>query len=284
MKKHKVQIPVPGVGLRVVIYALTILAGIGSVADVAFGFLPVTLRYLVYSMAALLLALSCYYLYFDIRHLVQDILLPAVRRNAFANRMTEDYVYNTVLCACLGLIPNAAFAVTNGVVGVYTASAWSGSLAAYYLILTLMRMFVLGFHSRNGKSAWKLYRFCGVMFVLMSTALGGAVVLMVRSGNGKDYPGFLIYAVAAYTFLKMGTSIKNLIQAKRYRNPVVSILRDIGYADALVSLLTLQTALFAAFGQDNTALIPVMNGITGSVVCIAVLVLGIYMICKARTT
>ena len=284
MKKRRVQIPVPSLWLKLLIYVLTLLAGGSSIADVAFDFLPAVIRYVIYSVAALTLALSCYYLFFDIKHLVQDVLLPAVKRNAFANRLTEDYEYNTVLCAFAGLIPNAAFAVTNGIVGVHTSSAWSGSLAAYYLILTLMRMFVLGFYRRNGKSAWKIYRFCGIMFVLMSTALGGAVVLMVRSGNGKDYPGFLIYAVAAYTFIKMGTSIQNLIQAKRYQNPVISILRDIGYADALVSLLTLQTALFAAFGQDSTALIPVMNGITGSVICMAVLVLGIYMIYKAKKT
>ena len=89
-----------------------------------------------------------------------------------------------------------------------------------------------------------------------------------------------IIDVAGDTVEIPATSIKNLIQAKRYQNPVISILRDIGYADALVSLLTLQTALFTAFGQDNAALIPVMNGITGSVICMAVLVLGIYMIYK----
>lgn len=48
-----------------------------------------------------------------------------------------------------------------------------------------------------------------------------------------------------------------------------------------VSILTLQTAMFAAFGNGEEGLIRQMNGMTGAVVCLMVLGLGIQGICCA---
>lgn len=51
---------------------------------------------------------------------------------------------------------------------------------------------------------------------------------------------------------------------------------------ALVSLLSLQTALFAAFGQDSGELVPLMNALTGAGVCLMIWGIGIYMVRKSK--
>ncbi len=55
------------------------------------------------------------------------------------------------------------------------------------------------------------------------------------------------------------------------------LIRNIGFADALVSILSLQTAMFASFGGDNEFIRP-MNAATGTVVCLMILIMGIRMI------
>lgn len=66
------------------------------------------------------------------------------------------------------------------------------------------------------------------------------------------------------------------------KTPLLVTIRSIGYADACVSILSLQTAMFAAFGdmevKNSQAL---MNGITGVILCMLVLGMGIYGIHKA---
>ena len=66
------------------------------------------------------------------------------------------------------------------------------------------------------------------------------------------------------------------------KSPLLSITRRIGYIDACVSILTLQTAMFASFADGEEELIKLMNGITGTVVCVMVLGLGIQGIYSSR--
>ncbi len=59
-------------------------------------------------------------------------------------------------------------------------------------------------------------------------------------------------------------------------------LRNIGYADALVSLLSLQTALLAEFGGETQIPMFWANGLTGTAVCVMILLMGSYMNRKGR--
>ncbi len=89
-------------------------------------------------------------------------------------------------------------------------------------------------------------------------------------------------AVATYTFYKLTMSIINMIKARKEKSILSITLRYIGYSDALVSIFSLQTALFAAFGQQSGKLIPIMNTLTGTVICLMIMGLGIYMVCDAK--
>ena len=130
--------------------------------------------------------------------------------------------------------------------------------------------------------ARKVYRNCGIMFSISSIALGGAVIMLVSGVGGKSYPGLMIYAAATYTFYKLIMTVRNMILAGKEKSLLLITLRNIGYADALVSLLSLQTALFAAFGQNSEAIISIFNALTGAGVCLMIFALGIYMIHKSK--
>ena len=95
--------------------------------------------------------------------------------------------------------------------------------------------------------------------------------LIMKCGSGVGSPVCIF-----------GMAIRNMIKVRKEKSLLLVTLRNISYADALVSLLSLQTALFAAFGQDSGELIPLMNALTSAGVCLMILGIGIYMVRKSK--
>ena len=89
--------------------------------------------------------------------------------------------------------------------------------------------------------------------------------------------------LADYTFRTILTTLPAFLINVAYTvyNGVITI-RNIGAADALVSMLTLQAAMFASFQDKNSLNTNQMNAITGLAVCILISILGISMIWYAR--
>ena len=75
-------------------------------------------------------------------------------------------------------------------------------------------------------------------------------------------------------------AIINLIKAKRFKDYSVQAVRNINLTSAMVSILALQTALLHAFGGENIS-VSLYNTLTGSVVSLLTLSLGIYMVTNA---
>lgn len=237
---------------------------------------------------------------------IKVVLLPFTKSNRIANTLITDTRLRTVLFTVPGMGLNLIYAVFNGIIGVMNHSAWCGSLAAYYMLLCVMRFLSVSYarkvydrkfpwrkvHMDESNSqinedslearSWRVHRNCGIMLSVSSIALGGAVIMLVSGEGGKSYPGLMIYAVATYTFYKLGMAIRNMIKARKEKSLLLVTLRNISYADALVSILSLQTALFAAFGQDSEAIIPIFNALTGAGVCLMIFTLGVLMVHKSK--
>ena len=103
---------------------------------------------------------------------------------------------------------------------------------------------------------------------------------MVKSNAGFERHGMMIYVAAAYTFIKIGTSIANFVKARREDDYTLQILRNVNLADAVVSVLALQTAMLREFGAELD--VGIFNALTGAGVCSVILALGIYMIVKGN--
>ena len=112
-------------------------------------------------------------------------------------------------------------------------------------------------------------------------AMSGMTVQMVLHDKGYSYPGYIIYVSAMYAFYAFTMSIINIVKYRKLNSPVISAAKIIGLASALMSILALQTAMLAQFGAEKHEFIRLMNSITGGVVCMAIFVMAIIMICKS---
>ncbi|MDE6031600.1 MAG: hypothetical protein K2G32_08275, partial [Oscillospiraceae bacterium] len=99
---------------------------------------------------------------------------------------------------------------------------------------------------------------------------------------GFDYPGLLIYAMAMYSFYSVITAVINLVKFRKHGSPLLSAAKAVNLVAALVSILSLETAMLAQFGGDNDPLFrKAMTGATGGGVCTIVIAMAAYMIWRA---
>lgn len=283
----------PGLRLRyrLLLYVLMLLFAALAMVSVIFECFPYAAEMVIYVLAAITLAAGSYYLILDIRYGVKEKIKPGIAANPYTNRVAGDYRLRTVLFVVPGLVSNILFAAFNGVTGILSHSAWFGSLSAYYILLSMMRIGVVSQERKIAKirnesartqQEMVIYRKNSLLFMLMAVVLVGMVILLETSQGGKNYPGFTIYAAAFYVFYRVILSIINMIKVNRRNSPLLMIIRKIGYIDACVSLLTLQTAMFASFAEGQEELVKLMNGITGAVVSVMVLGMGIQGILVSR--
>ena len=131
-------------------------------------------------------------------------------------------------------------------------------------------------------SEWRRYRLCGIVLLLMNWALIGIVILVIHQNSGFEYPGTLIYVMALYAFYAIITAVANVIKFRKYGSPILSAAKVISLTAALVSMLSLETAMLAQFGQsDDAEFRKIMMAATGLGISIIVLVMAVYMIVHA---
>ena len=74
-----------------------------------------------------------------------------------------------------------------------------------------------------------------------------------------------------------------MIRVRKMKSPILISIRNIGFTDALVSVISLQNVLILSFEkEDKGQFLEIMNAGVGLVVCVIIVVMGIRMILMAR--
>ena len=133
----------------------------------------------------------------------------------------------------------------------------------------------------NEISELKRYRLCGAILIMMNLALAGVVILVLYQNRGFHYAGSLIYVMALYTFYTTIMAIINVVRYRKYQSPVMSAAKAVNLAAALVSMLSLETAMLAQFDNGSTAFRQIMLGATGGAVCAIIVGMGSFMIIRS---
>ncbi len=180
---------------------------------------------------------------------------------------------------------NILYAAMQLISGIYFHELWFYALAAYYILLIVMRLFLLRDTAKvdvpgeNRLKEFHRYRFCGIMMLIMNKALAVIVFYVVRQNRGFKYHYIHTIGMAAYTFTAMVVAMINVVRYRKYESPLMSAAKAISLVSAVVSLFTLETAIIGAFAQvRNVSVRQIMTASTGGAVCIFVLSVAVYMI------
>ncbi|MDE6656779.1 MAG: hypothetical protein K2J85_07295 [Anaeroplasmataceae bacterium] len=247
------------------------------------GIAGVTLSYSIYSIVVLYPS-------------AKERILKWAEKHPRINRIISEYGVTTLILTAGSMIVTFAFAVYNGSIAIVIRSIWFGALAAYYIVLILLRGSILVYYSIRKKAVdngqtetqtlindGKLYRACGIMLLLLPICLSFAILQMVRVGDSFEHKGITIYVYAIYAFFKIITAVYSLIKHRHTKHMTIMAIKYIKLADAMVSILALQTAMFREFAVETQGFdVILMNAITGAIICALTIAIGVYMIIRAN--
>lgn len=242
--------------------------------------------YVVYVLAFYTLSTICVFLCVVLPERYRQIK-QRIHNTDLGHRYLTDGVFRTRISLYASLGINLLYVGVNALSYILYSSMWFVVLAVYYGILAVMRFLLVRYVriqgiGRNRQGELRSNVICSGILLSVNFVLSGAVLMILYQDKGFEYHGILIYLMAAYTFYTTTLAIVNLIKYRKYNSPVVTTTKVISLSAALVSMLTLETAMFSQFGQqmppENQGLMIIL---TGAGVSIAVVTMSVYMMVKS---
>ena len=238
---------------------------------------------MIYVIAFYTFSVICIFLAMVLPKRYKDIK-QKVYNNPLGNRYMTDVQFNNHVSLYCSLGVNLLYVGTNVFSAIFYRSAWFVIFAVYYTILAIMRFLLVRYINKNKLGEKRLMelrcsRLCAIILTTLNLVLSGAVLMILYQNRGFHYNGILIYVMAMYTFYVTTTAIIDLVKYRKYDNPILSTSKVIKMAAALVSMLSLETAMFSQFGEEmspeNQRIMIALTGAGGSVV---VIIMAIYII------
>ena len=176
--------------------------------------------------------------------------------------------------ALASLLFNMVYSAYHIIFGITTHSWWLFTIGIYYAILSIVRFVVL---RHKGKKRFVI-PFTGIMLMALSLSLVGTVILAFVKDRGTEFPLIVMLAIAVYAFTKITLATIKWIKARKSKSAKLITLRNISFADAFVSIFSLQRSMLVSFEGMTEMEIRIMNTATGSAVCIIVFLLGLNLV------
>lgn len=183
---------------------------------------------------------------------------------------------------------NTIYGIFKLITGIYYKSYWFITFAAYYLLLSLVRILLLRNVNKNklGEnlvSEYKKLKLCGIVLLFLDLVLSGIIILIIIEKQTFKYPGYLIYVIALYDFYLIISAFINVFKYRKNTSPIVSSSKCINLTVAMISIVSLEVAMLTQFGESNIeSFNTIMISCTGFGVCVINSLMAIIMIVNAR--
>lgn len=210
---------------------------------------------------------------------------PRVQR-FFKSYSTRAFVY-----AAGSIAFNICYVVFGIIIANLEKSAWLGVLVGYHLFLILQRVEVLvtaKFRGKNSgiseeKRGVRAYANCGLMLIMLAVAIVPVIKMTIDDENSYNYfVSAIVYVttIAAYTFTKLGIAIYNFKKSHKQNNLALIAVKNASFADALISLFTLQAMMLKELHPENNAaaLAAKLNPAIGVLISLVIFALGLHML------
>ena len=191
----------------------------------------------------------------------------------------------TMLLLIFTTTANILFAVVKFVFAVSIPSLWFFVNACFLTVLSISRFFSIKNYGKrrsinNEKEkkeiGYKNYLYNGILLVILGIMYFLVSVYMYYKGTNTNMHEYLTYLVALNAFWSISWSIHGMIKYKRKASPILKSVKITNFANALTSIVLTQVVLLDTYASEYD--LAQVNGYTGMVVSIAIIVMGLYMI------
>ena len=203
-------------------------------------------------------------------------------RTAVGQRLQDDRRFRIVASAAATLAMNLLYGTGHAVLGLMDGSVWLLIMAAYYILLGMMRFGAVLTERKHASERFVL-RFCGGMLMALALVMGAATAISLIQERAVPHGIVIMLIIAIYTFWKMTMAIIHTVQAHRSGTPLTRTIRNITLANALASLMTMQRSMLVSFQGEATAQeMLLLNICTGAAVCLLVFLMGLNMVFEEK--
>ena len=204
--------------------------------------------------------------------------------NKLLVRYQNDINFRINLSLYLSLVLNIAYSIFQLCLGLYHKSFWFISMSVYYVLLSLMRFYLVN-HTKKNKPGedllieYKRYNICGWVMLLMNLIVTAIIFFIIYFDRTFYHHQITTIALAAYAFLTFSLSIYNFIKYRKFNSPVYSAAKSINLVAACVSMMTLTTTMLTTFGgEDVVEYKKLLLTMVGVVVSLFILTISIQII------
>lgn len=216
---------------------------------------------------------------------IKQGVVNRIASTSFGKRFISEQRYRMVTAAAVGFLGNLCYAVYHGVLGIINLSLWLITMCAYYTILGTMRLSAVLCERKNNAvpdndTEYFVMKLTGVLLIILSFILAGVIYISLSQNIATRYGEITMITIATYTFYKITMAVIRAVKQRGNPSPLLTVIRNIVYAEVAASVLTLQRSMLVSFGTMNDAKARIMNTLTGAAVCLFVLILGVSMTIK----
>lgn len=193
-----------------------------------------------------------------------------------------DVKTRTIHLLKITLIGNIFLAILKFILSFTIPSLWFFINAWFLTILSLSRFFSIKNYQKQKKCinslliGYKTYLHNGILLILLGIMYFFVSVYMFYKGTNTTMHEYLTYLTALIAFWSVGWSIYGIIKYNKKTNPILLSVKMTNFANALTSIVLTQVVLLDTFSGRSD--LQKVNGLTGIVVSIIIMIMGIYMI------
>lgn len=203
--------------------------------------------------------------------------------NNYKNLNTED---KTMLFLIFTTIGNILLSIVKFILSIVLPSLWFFVNALFMVVLSFVRFWSIRDYgkSRNKDEeikqeiGYRNYLKNGILLIILGIMYFFVNVYIYFKGTNTTMHEYLTYLVALDAFWSIGYSIYGMAKYKRNSSPILKAVKLTNFANALTSIMLTQIVLLDTYANSQTYNSNIMNGITGIVVSISIMIIGLYMI------
>lgn len=193
------------------------------------------------------------------RRLFPDFIVPR----------KEMKLFNFRIVCHLGF----CYALFKLILGAYERSLWITSFGVYYLVVSIIRFNII----KKRNVSFHDFRMTGWLFLVLNLCVSILIILVLCLKVRVEYPSFTIYIIAAWTFLSLFMSLRDIILDADGSDLVFVQMRNIRFSVSLVSLFSLQCAVFSRIDHPSGFEF-MMNSILGFAIVMLIFALAVSML------
>ena len=210
-----------------------------------------------------------------------------IAKTKTGRKMVSSQRYRIILSAAIAFTFNLLYAIYHLVLGVLNLSFWFIAMCAFYGVLATMRFSAVLCERNQQKSPDNdtelfVMKLSGLLLVVLGVLLATVNYISLSQNIATQHDEIIMITIATYTFYKITMAIVKAVKQHKNPSPLLKTIRSIGYAEVSASILTLQRSMIVSFGSMDSRQLRFLNAMTGAVVCVFILILGLSMIVKSR--